>query len=103
MPHTEKGDSRILDISIRHLLQHTSGWDNRAIGGDPLMRTSLSSVNDSSWLRNNVRRELRQLDDVLGPPSQADVIRFMMTQSLQHDPGIHFHRVIYYYFNIIQY
>ena len=63
-------DSRINDVTIRHLLQHSGGWD-RDKSFDPMF--------EARW----VEREL----GVSKPVSCEDVIRFMWGQPLDFDPG----------------
>lgn len=66
----EIADERIYNITIRHLLEHSAGWDRRATF-DPLFsvipRTSLP--------------------DELLPPSCETLIRFMLGMRLNFDPG----------------
>ncbi len=63
-------DSRIYDISIRQLLQHAVGWD-RDQSFDPMF--------DSSRAAREVGAS--------APASSETVIRFMLGQSLDFDPG----------------
>ena len=66
---TSQGDERLLTLTVRHLLQHTAGWDQRLVG-DPLM-----------W---------RGIGKAMGEPEPANqdtVIRYMMGQPLQFNPG----------------
>ncbi len=63
-------DPRVRQITIRHLLRHTAGWD-REQTFDPMGRP------------HTIAREL----GVTPPASQADIIRYMLGQPLQHDPG----------------
>lgn len=72
-PHLEpdqKYDSRWDQITLRQCLQHTGGWD-RSKSYDPIAR---------------VRRIARSLDISL-PVSPNDIIRYMMGQPLDFDPG----------------
>jgi CubicO group peptidase (beta-lactamase class C family) len=69
------GDPRLRTITLRHLLQHSGGWD-RAAAGDPVFETPRISA-------------------ALGvrPPLKcADIVRYMMSQPLQFAPGS---RVVY--------
>ena len=66
-------DPRAALISVRDLLQHTAGWDHR-VTGDPLFQ--------------------RLPDTAASPPQpvqplrdKADVVRYMLNQSLQYTPG----------------
>ena len=63
-------DPRLDDITVRHLLQHSGGWD-RGRSYDPMFSTG-------------------KVEDELGVPKPAscrDVIRFMLGQPLNFDPG----------------
>lgn len=63
-------DPRLKKITIRHLLQHTGGWDARR-SFDPMFRST-------------------QIGRAVGgpyPPGPEAVIRFMLGQQLQFDPG----------------
>ncbi len=63
-------DQRIDEITIRHLLQHSGGWDsNRSF--DPM------------WVAGRIEDEL----GVSKPVSCEDTIRFMLGQPLDFDPG----------------
>jgi CubicO group peptidase (beta-lactamase class C family) len=64
------GDSRLRDITIRNLLQHTGGWD-RDKSGDPMgwQGTISSSLN------------------IQMPVTCPDVIRYMMGRPLDFAPG----------------
>jgi CubicO group peptidase (beta-lactamase class C family) len=62
-------DKRILQISVRNLMQHTGGWD-REKSGDPMFN--------------------QQIPTVLKIPPPADeksIIRYMLSQSLDFSPG----------------
>ncbi len=64
------GDSRLRDITIRHLLQHSGGWD-AGISGDPM------------GLQGTISRALNIPMPVLCP----DVVRYMMGRPLDFAPG----------------
>jgi CubicO group peptidase (beta-lactamase class C family) len=66
----EKADPRLVDITIRHLLHHTGGWD-REKSGDPMFRPF------------DIASEL----GVPLPPDPAAIIRFMIRRPLDADPG----------------
>lgn len=68
------GDIRLRDITIRHLLQHSGGWD-RSRSGDPL-----------GW-HERVATAL----SVPTPVTCPDIIRYMMGQPLDFAPGSRYH------------
>ena len=63
-------DPRIGDITVRHLLQHSAGWD-RDVSFDPM------------WRAGTIEREL----GVPKPVSCRDVIVFMLGRPLDFEPG----------------
>ena len=69
-PEGVRKDPRLDDITVRHLLQHSGGWD-RDRGYDPMFSTG------------KVENEL----GVRKPASCRDIIRFMLGQPLDFDPG----------------
>jgi len=68
-----KVDPRLKDITVRHLLQHTAGW-NRDKSGDPMFKAAIIST------------EL----GVPSPPNATSIIKYMLTQPLDLDPGSRF-------------
>jgi N-acyl-D-amino-acid deacylase len=66
-------DPRLKDVTIRHLLQHTGGWD-RSKSGDPMFQS---------------RRIARRLG-IATPPAPADVIREVLGRPLDNPPGAHY-------------
>jgi len=70
IPGGKKADERWRQITLRHLLQHTGGWD-RDKSFDPMFRSRAIS------------KEL----GVASPPGPRDIIRYMLGQSLDFDPG----------------
>jgi len=69
-PEGTKMDSRIDGITVRHLLEHTGGWDSSA-SYDPMFIT-------------------REIAEELGTSPPADcptIIRYMLGQPLDFDPG----------------
>ena len=66
-------DARIYDVTVRHLLTHTGGWD-RDIAFDPMFRS------------DTVASTLDPLSPDK-PASCEDVIYYMFGQNLQHNPG----------------
>jgi len=66
----KKPDPRLKTITIRQLLQHTGGWDRDA-SFDPMFR--------SDWIAEMVGVER--------PADAEAVIRYMLGQSLDFDPG----------------
>ena len=65
-----KPDERWRQITVRHCLQHTGGWDRDA-SGDPIGRAM----------------EIAQALNVPPPAKPVDIVRFMMGQPLDFDPG----------------
>lgn len=73
MPEDEKRDPRLKDVTVRHLLHHTGGWD-RDKSFDPLFRSI---------------RIARALGTK--PPAEPEqIIRYMLGQPLDFDPGSRF-------------
>ena len=66
----EIADERIYDITIRHLLEHSAGWDRDA-SFDPLFSVI----------------PLARLPEDLRPPSCETLIRFMLSTPLNFAPG----------------
>jgi CubicO group peptidase (beta-lactamase class C family) len=69
-PPGRKRDPRLADITVRHLLQHTGGWD-RAKSFDAMFRPIL------------IAKDL----GVEPPAGPNEVIRYMLGQPLDSDPG----------------
>lgn len=74
----EKYDERLRSVTIRHLLQHTAGWDRQA-SFDPISR-----VSDVSRVVNKPL-----------PVGPAEVIRYTLTLPLDFEPGTR-----YAYYNV---
>ena len=72
-------DPRVLRITVRHLLQHAAGWDQKVIG-DPLMHRHLP-VNTEEAARQAGVGMMPQLY------SQGHIINYTLTQPLQFAPG----------------
>src|SRR6185437_14730175 len=70
IPDGKKADERWKGIATRHLLPHTGGWD-RDKSFDPMFRP----------------REIAKSLGVSSPPGPRDVIRYMLGQPLDFDPG----------------
>lgn len=66
----EGRDPRLAEITVEQLLHHRAGWDR-----------GLSF--DAMFVPDRVRKHLGSE----GPPSQRQIIRFMLDQPLDHDPG----------------
>lgn len=62
-------DKRILEITVKQLLQHTAGWD-REISGDAMFYQNIKNIQN----RNN-------------PPTAEDIITYMLGQRLDFSPG----------------
>lgn len=63
-------DARWRNVTILHLLQHSTGWD-RAIGGEPIQNTVA----------------IAQTLGIRAPATASDVIRWWLQQNLHFDPG----------------
>ena len=66
----QKGDERLAAITIRQLLHHTGGW-NRHTRSDPMFRS----------------RKIAQAAGVPSPAPPEAIIRFMLGEPLDFDPG----------------
>ncbi len=69
-PYGGKFDERWKEITVYHLLHHTGGWD-RDKSFDPMFRP----------------REIAGTLAVPSPPGPHDIIRYMLGQALDFDPG----------------
>jgi CubicO group peptidase (beta-lactamase class C family) len=67
------GDQRLRDITVRHLLQHTAGWDRNLAGDPPFQGASIA----------------QQLS-IPGPAACSDIIRYTLARPLQYAPGTRF-------------
>jgi N-acyl-D-amino-acid deacylase len=65
-----EADPRLKEITIRHLLHHTAGWD-RDQSGDPMFRS----------------KEIARAAGVSAPANQEAIIRYMLGRKLDFDPG----------------
>jgi N-acyl-D-amino-acid deacylase len=69
-PESERGDRRLNDITVEHLLNHQGGWD-------------LAESFDPMFHQTEIRRDL----NLAQAPEIHDIIRYMLRQPLQFDPG----------------
>jgi uncharacterized protein (TIGR03437 family) len=69
------GDSRLGAITVRQVLHHTAGWD-RMISGDPV--------------GGDRTVEIARATNSAFPPSRDAVIRYMLAQKLDFEPGSRF-------------
>ena len=69
-PHGQEADLRLKEITVRHLLQHTAGWDRR-LSFDPMFRSV------------QIAKDLR----VPAPAEPDDILRYMLRRSLDFSPG----------------
>jgi CubicO group peptidase (beta-lactamase class C family) len=69
-------DSRLANITIRHLLNHSGGWDDTSAGSnfDPMFAS----------------RAIAHALNAPAPASAANIIRYMRGQPLQFNPGERF-------------
>jgi len=67
------GDQRVGDITVQHLLQHSSGWDQRVIG-DPLFMPGLRSSSHPDARRRALA-------------SKSNIIKYMLNHTLHYKPG----------------
>lgn len=63
-------DTRIYDITVQHLLEHTAGW-NRAVAGDFMFMS----------------RDIALALGISTPPTKTQIAQWVMTQPLQTRPG----------------
>lgn len=70
-PAGEPTDERWQDVTVQHLLDHAGGWDIQQLGYDPMYEPV------------RVADEL----DLEEPPTNDDVTRYILDQSMQFDPG----------------
>jgi N-acyl-D-amino-acid deacylase len=68
-----KVDPRLKEITVRQLLQHTGGW-NREKSGDPMFKAAVISGDLG----------------VPSPPNATSIIKYMLNQPLDFDPGTRF-------------
>ncbi len=66
-------DPRLRKITVRHLLHHTAGWD-RALSFDPMFRPII----------------IAKALNVPAPAKPNDVIKYMLNQPLDFDPGVRY-------------
>jgi CubicO group peptidase (beta-lactamase class C family) len=66
----EKGDPRLAEITVRHLLHHSAGWD-RDRSGDPMFQSI----------------EIAEAQGSAPPADARAIIRWMMGRPLDFDPG----------------
>ena len=69
-PFPRLGDSRLRDVTVRHLLQHRGGWD-RGTAGDLTYREI----------------EIAQAMSISSPPGRENTVRYILGQPLQFAPG----------------
>lgn len=69
-PSGESGDKRLNQVTVRHLLHHTGGFD-RAVSGDPM------------FMAARIARDM----EIASPPSPRDIVRWQMGRPLDFEPG----------------
>lgn len=71
VPEGGPADDRVSEITVGHLLRHTAGWDDRALGYDPMFETT------------RIARDLG-----VEPPASAEgIVRHTLGRSLGFAPG----------------
>lgn len=70
LPQGKSPDPRLRQITVLQLLQHTAGWD-RDRSGDPMFRS----------------REIARTVGTIPPAMPGAIIRYMLGQPLDFDPG----------------
>lgn len=70
VPQGQKGDPRLNAIMVRHLLQHTAGWD-LSLSPDPVARTV----------------QIAKALHVPPPAGPNDIVRYLWGRSLDFSPG----------------
>jgi CubicO group peptidase (beta-lactamase class C family) len=70
LPPGGVSDPRWRDVTLRHMLQHSMGWD-RAIGGEPAQNTV--AIANALGVR--------------APATSTDVVRWVLRQNLHFNPG----------------
>ena len=81
---TSKGDKRILKITVRHLLQHSAGWDRDRVGDAVFWNLD----NVSPWV------------EATSEAANERLVKFIMTKKLQFSPGEHKSSFCYFFKNI---
>jgi Beta-lactamase len=69
------GDARLADIRVEHLLNHLGGWDR-----------GLTFCPFNGWKTLEIGYAVGSYP--ASPPSRTDIVRYMMSDSLQFDPGV---------------
>ncbi|MCB9397224.1 MAG: serine hydrolase [Acidobacteria bacterium] len=72
-PFPSLGDARLADITVNHCLLHRGGWDRDLVGDLTYMEVQIA-----------------QTMGIPSPPSRTDIVRYILGQPLQHDPGQRF-------------
>ncbi|WP_432861577.1 serine hydrolase domain-containing protein [Microbispora rosea] len=68
-------DSRLGNVTVRHLLQHLGGWDRSVSGFDPMYR-------EDSTISSALQVSL--------PVTQANIMDYVSTRTLDFDPGLRY-------------
>jgi CubicO group peptidase (beta-lactamase class C family) len=72
IPNGSQYDKRWDKITVRQCLQHTGGWDRDKKGGfDPI----------------SIPGRITKALELNGPPTPADIVRYMLGRPLDFDPG----------------
>lgn len=74
------GDNRLGDITVEDLMNHQGGWNHTTLLGTP-------PLSDEHGDPQFLTLQIAQRMDIPSPAGPDDIIRFMLSQPLQYDPG----------------
>ena len=85
LPWQGLGDTRLAKITVQDLMNHLGGWDFAVpIGNPPLGSGTGGQAGDPQFLTAEIAI---QMGNVPIPANRENIIRFMLSQPLQFDPG----------------
>ncbi|ELT87434.1 hypothetical protein CAPTEDRAFT_190004 [Capitella teleta] len=80
-PRSGRVDARLQQITVRHLLQHTAGWDEEQ---RPIYDPMVNALLVKKGLQVvNIAKEM----ELFGIANQDDLIHFMINHRIPHHPG----------------